>query len=237
LQFARGGYAIVRGLVGLLQDEGDNVNLSAMGALRMLSESRDGCDMLLAAETIPGLVSCLSEMKRAPILLGEALFSLGNLTKIVEAIQQAMAAGAIDRLMALLAEREDVSGVQMRALVLKCVWNIANLDEGKVATIKASGVAQITPCLSSSDEDIRRLAAGALLALCVDQAGKVAAIEMGMELVEPLVTLLDDDSEETRVNVVAVIRSICDHPEGRAQFSKCVLLSMPSRATKIVIVF
>lgn len=220
LQFARGGYAIVRGLVGLLQDEGDNVNLSAMGALRMLSESRDGCDMLLAAETIPGLVSCLSEMKRAPILLGEALFSLGNLTKIVEAIQQAMAAGAIDRLMALLAEREDVSGVQMRALVLKCVWNIANLDEGKVATIKASGVAQITPCLSSSDEDIRRLAAGALLALCVDQAGKVAAIEMGMELVEPLVTLLDDDSEETRVNVVAVIRSICDHPEGRAQFSK-----------------
>ena len=40
------------------------------------------------------------------------------------------------------------------------------------------GVAQITPCLSSSDEDIRRLAAGALLALCVDQAGKVAAIEV-----------------------------------------------------------
>lgn len=218
--FSRGGYAIVRGLVGLLQDEADSVNLSAMSALRMLSESRDGCDLLLAADSIPGLVSCLSEMKRAPILLGEALFSLGNLTKMVEAIQQAMEAGAVDRLVALLAEGEETSGVQMRALVLKCVWNIANLDEGKEATIKANGVAQIAPCLSSADEDIRRLAVGALLALLVDQAGKTAAIDMEMRLVEPLVTLLDDESEETRVNVVAVIRSICDHPAGRAQFSR-----------------
>ena len=176
--FSRGGYAIVRGLVGLLQDEADSVNLSAMSALRMLSESRDGCDLLLAADSIPGLVSCLSEMKRAPILLGEALFSLGNLTKMVEAIQQAMEAGAVDRLVALLAEGEETSGVQMRALVLKCVWNIANLDEGKEATIKANGVAQIAPCLSSADEDIRRLAVGALLALLVDQAGKTAAIDV-----------------------------------------------------------
>ena len=43
---------------------------------------------------------------------------------------------------------------------------------------------------------------------------------MEMELVEPLVTLLDDESEETRVNVVAVIRSICDHPAGRALSSR-----------------
>ena len=44
--------------------------------------------------------------------------------------------------------------------------------------------------------------------------------QMEMEMVEPLVTLLDDESEETRVNVVAVIRSICDHPAGRALFSR-----------------
>jgi hypothetical protein len=137
--FARGGYAIVRGLVGLLQDDSDVAQLSAMSALRMLSESRDGCDMLLAAESIPGLVGCLSEMKRPSTLLGEALFSLGNLTKLVEATKQAMSAGAVDRLMALLGEGEAVSGVQMRALVLKCVWNIANLDEGKTATIEAKG--------------------------------------------------------------------------------------------------
>ena len=129
----------MRGLVGLLQDEADSVNLSAMSALRMLSESRDGCDLLLDAEAIVGFVGCLSEMKRQPILLGEALFSLGNLTKLAESIKQAMAAGAVDRLMALLAEGEEVSGVQMQALVLKCVWNIANLDEGKVAIIEASG--------------------------------------------------------------------------------------------------
>jgi len=218
--FARGGYAIVRGLVGLLQDDSDVAQLSAMSALRMLSESRDGCDMLLAAESIPGLVGCLSEMKRPSTLLGEALFSLGNLTKLVEATKQAMSAGAVDRLMALLGEGEAVSGVQMRALVLKCVWNIANLDEGKTATIEAKGIAQIAPCLSSADQDIRRLAVGSLLALLVDLAGKEAAIEMEMELVEPLVALLDDESEETRVNVVSVIRSICDHPTGRALFSR-----------------
>jgi len=196
----------VRGLVGLLQDEADSVNLSAMSALRMLSESRDGCDLLLDAEAIVGFVGCLSEMKRQPILLGEALFSLGNLTKLAESIKQAMAAGAVDRLMALLAEGEEVSGVQMQALVLKCVWNIANLDEGKVAIIEASGtwprprpaacrlraspapahpgllhcacagVPQIAPCLRSADEDIRRLAVGALLALLVEQAGKEAAL-------------------------------------------------------------
>jgi hypothetical protein len=168
----------VRGLVGLLQDEADSVNLSAMSALRMLSESRDGCDLLLDAEAIVGFVGCLSEMKRQPILLGEALFSLGNLTKLQESIKQAMAAGAVDRLMALLSEGEEVSGVQMQALTLKCVWNIANLDEGKVAIIEAGGVSQIAPCLSSADEDIRRLAVGAMLALLVDQAGKVAAVEV-----------------------------------------------------------
>eukprot|EP01048_Picozoa_sp_COSAG05_P010095 COSAG05_NODE_870_length_6849_cov_43.750519_7_plen_149_part_00 len=146
MKFVHSGYSIVRGLAGLLQDEADTVNLSAMSALRMLSESRDGCDMLLAAESIPGLVSCLSEVKRAPILLGEALFSLGNLTKITEAIQQAMSAGAIDRLMVLLGEGENVSGVQMQALVLKCIWNIANLDEGKIAIIKANGVLSTQLC-------------------------------------------------------------------------------------------
>eukprot|EP01043_Picozoa_sp_COSAG02_P081502 COSAG02_NODE_19945_length_856_cov_1.706737_1_plen_62_part_10 len=62
--------------MGLLQDEAESVNLSAMSALRMLSESRDGCDLLLDAEAIVGFVGCLSEMKRQPILLGEALFSL-----------------------------------------------------------------------------------------------------------------------------------------------------------------
>lgn len=129
----------MRGLVGLLQDEAESVNLSAMSALRMLSESRDGCDLLLDAEAIVGFVGCLSEMKRQPILLGEALFSLGNLTKLSESIKQAMAAGAVDRLMALMSEGEEVSGVQMQALVLKCVWNIANLDEGKVAIIEAGG--------------------------------------------------------------------------------------------------
>ena len=41
-----------------------------------------------------------------------------------------------------------------------------------------TGVAQIAPCLGSSDEDIRRLAVGAMLALLVDQAGKVAAVEV-----------------------------------------------------------
>lgn len=168
----------MRGLVGLLQDEADSVNLSAMSALRMLSESRDGCDLLLDAEAIVGFVGCLSEMKRQPILLGEALFSLGNLTKLQESIKQAMAAGAVDRLMALLSEGEEISGVQMQALTLKCVWNISNLDEGKVAIIEASGVSQIAPCLSSVDEDIRRLAVGAMLALLVDQAGKVAAVEV-----------------------------------------------------------
>ena len=40
------------------------------------------------------------------------------------------------------------------------------------------------------------------------------------ELVEPLAVLLDDASEETRVNVVAVIRSICDHPAGRTMFNR-----------------
>ncbi len=137
--FSQGGFAIVRGLVGLLQDEAESVNLSAMSALRMLSESRDGCDLLLDAEAIVGFVGCLSEMKRQPILLGEALFSLGNMTKLSESIKQAMAAGAVDRLMALMSEGEEVSGVQMQALVLKCVWNIANLDEGKVAIIEAGG--------------------------------------------------------------------------------------------------
>ena len=90
------------------------MNLSAMSALRMLSESRDGCDLLLDAEAIVGFVGCLSEMKRQPILLGEALFSLGNLTKLAESIKQAMAAGAVDRLMALLAEGEGTLADQLR---------------------------------------------------------------------------------------------------------------------------
>ena len=162
----------MRGLVGLLQDEADSVNLSAMSALRMLSESRDGCDLLLDAEAIVGFVGCLSEMKRQPILLGEALFSLGNLTKLAESIKQAMAAGAVDRLMALLAEGEEVSGVQMQALVLKCVWNIANLDEGKVAIIEASGT---WPRPRPAACRLRASPAPALPGLCVVRVRRGAA--------------------------------------------------------------
>lgn len=42
----------------------------------------------------------------------------------------------------------------------------------------SAGVAQVAPCLTSADEDIRRLAVGAMLALLVDQAGKEAAVEV-----------------------------------------------------------
>lgn len=44
--------------------------------------------------------------------------------------------------------------------------------------LRLTGVAQIAPCLTSIDEDIRRLAVGALLALLVEQAGKEAAVEV-----------------------------------------------------------
>ena len=153
--FGRHGYAIIKGLVGLLQDEADNVKLCAMGALRMLSESRDGCDLLLDADSIVGLGSCLSEMKRQPALLGEALFSLGNMTKMEAAIKQAMDAKIVEKLVALLSEGEE-DGIQMQALVLKCIWNICNMDAGKLAVIDAGGTdppthfPSIPPSLPSS---------------------------------------------------------------------------------------
>lgn len=104
----------------------------------MLSESRDGCDLLLDADSIAGLGSCLSEMKRTPALLGEALFSLGNMTKSEAAIQQVMNAKLVEKLVALLADGEE-DGIQMQALVLKCIWNVCNMDAGKLAIIDAGG--------------------------------------------------------------------------------------------------
>ena len=132
----------MRGLVTLLRDKEERVCISAMAALRMLSESRDGCEILLGAESVQILVGCLTDMRRSQPLTGDILFSVGNLLRLEPAIAICVQAGLVGFLLTSVQNSES-PGYQTQALILKCIQHLAGSDAGKLALINANGMSLI----------------------------------------------------------------------------------------------
>ena len=145
-----------------------------------------------------------------------SLRTLANLSRLDLGISEAIDAGIMARLAAVLDPAAALPGAEGSALVcsgLQTLWNLANTPDGKSAAIEAGCLDVLAEQLRASTTNIRRLAAGCVMAITIDKEGKYASLPC----VDPLCELLFDlsaDSSAVR-DAVGALKNISEYPKAR----------------------
>ena len=203
--------ATTMALSGPLRGDADaEVRAACASALESLTASRDGCSVVMAAE---GIVSKLTDAlgDASSAVVSPALAALASLMRLDLGVDEALAAGVVGKLAGLV----DVA--QRDALLLEtglqALWNLANTPDGKTQAISAGLLDVLAQQLSHGMPNVKRLAAGAIMAITIEKDGKLAALRC----VEPLCALLfDPRSEPSAVrDAVGALKNITEFPKAR----------------------
>ena len=142
-------------------------------------QSRDGCATLVAQERIvETLVSALDDDHLAAKQC--SLRTLANLSRLDLGISEAIDAGIMARLAAVLDPAAALPGAEGAALVcigLQTLWNLANTPDGKVAALDTCLLPFLSHHCSVYSPREQRLAAGAIMAITINKQGKMESSE------------------------------------------------------------
>ena len=126
-------------------DRADLVREAAAGALLALSESRDGCAVLMRTPDVVTTVTRALKDAHLPVVLA-SLGALGNLLRLDLGVSEALAAGATEQLKRLVdPETSDVIEEEQLAKALQALWNLSNTPEGKRSAIAAGLIPILAP--------------------------------------------------------------------------------------------
>ena len=215
-RLAIGEAGAVRELSGLLVDSGETgVREACSSALLALSESRDGCATLVAQERIvETLVSALDDDHLAAKQC--SLRTLANLSRLDLGISEAIDAGIMARLAAVLDPAAALPGAEGAALVcigLQTLWNLANTPDGKVAALDTCLLPFLSHHCSVYSPREQRLAAGAIMAITINKQGKMESSECLAPLADLLLSL--DTDEDTLRDVIGALKNMSEFPAAR----------------------
>lgn len=215
-RLALGEAGAVRELSGLLVDSSETgVREACSSALLALSESRDGCATLVAQERIvETLVSALDDDHLAAKQC--SLRTLANLSRLDLGISEAIDAGIMARLAAVLDPAAALPGAEGAALVcigLQTLWNLANTPDGKVAALDTCLLPFLSHHCSVYSPREQRLAAGAIMAITINKQGKMESSECLAPLADLLLSL--DTDEDTLRDVIGALKNMSEFPAAR----------------------
>ena len=202
--------ALARGLL----DREESVRAACSSALLSLSESRDGCSVLMQADAeIPqSLTRALDDEGAAAV--SSSLGALANLLRLDLGVEEAIATGAVGRLAKLLDPKLERERKAPLELALQAVWNLANTPAGKSAAIEAGMLAMLSVHVSSSySAEIRRLASGCIMAITIDKEGKLRSVPCA----EPVASLLfhPESDPSTIRDAVGALKNMSEYPKVR----------------------
>ena len=109
-----------------------------------------------------------------------SLRTLANLSRLDLGISEAIDAGIMARLAAVLDPAAALPGAEGSALVcsgLQTLWNLANTPDGKVAALDACLLPLLSHHCSVYSPREQRLAAGAIMAITINKQGKMESSE------------------------------------------------------------
>ena len=136
-------------------------------------------------------------------------------TKSEAALEQLLGCGGVAAVAPLLTGDYEVRECASLVINLLCVP-----FEGKTAATEAGAVPLLVDLLSDHPLSVTSAAAAALTTLTVDIPAKKAMVECGGGA--PLAMLLDVEDEKLIVNVLLLVTSIAEDPEGRRQLQACL---------------
>ena len=109
-----------------------------------------------------------------------SLRTLANLSRLDLGISEAIDAGIMERLAAVLEPAAALPGAEGSALVcsgLQTLWNLANTPDGKVAALDACLLPLLAHHCAVYSPREQRLAAGAIMAITINKQGKMESSE------------------------------------------------------------
>lgn len=196
-------------------DDSPDVALAAAAAMANVAKFRDGWATVVGVtKAVPSLVKA---MPRNPAVVG-AMVPLTGL--FFEGTDVVLRAGAMSRLVKLL--REATTSLDKKS-GLQALRNLVNNDEGKEKAIQHGGVEAVAKLLGDADRDVRQLASGTILTLCIVLEAKQLFMDCGMEAVDAMCALLRDDAEHVRTNATAAIQCLLELPVAKAAFCRALV--------------
>ena len=144
---------------------------------------------------------------------------LVNSARYGRGVQLALDAGAVEKVISLLrtcpatTDPKSLSGLLVQTL--NAIWNLANELEGKDQLIGADAVELISVSLFDESIDVKRCAAGALMALSVQEYGKSQILDFSMT---GLTRLLQDGDASVRKNAKTAIYQASENRDTRFGF-------------------
>eukprot|EP00698_Gefionella_okellyi_P000005 TRINITY_DN10005_c0_g1_i1.p1 TRINITY_DN10005_c0_g1~~TRINITY_DN10005_c0_g1_i1.p1 ORF type:complete len:322 (-),score=61.71 TRINITY_DN10005_c0_g1_i1:156-1121(-) len=199
----------VEQITALLHESESTVRLQASAALRNISNSNGGGHVLVARDCVAPLVTSLVDTSAA--VIDNALQSLYNITRFDDGQESIIAANAGPVLLKLCRVAKH------KHSAVECLWNISRHANGKVALVKDGAVAVVSELLIDESDDVRRIAAGTILLLCVDIDAKKQATETALK---HLYALQKGDDEDIRTNASLALKMICEWPAAQELLAK-----------------
>ncbi len=200
----------------LFDDSEVQIRHNAYTCLINLAEFTQGIDAVIDAEIMPVLVDKLVLEKQESILI-----LILTLMKILLEGERApliiLSTPALQRLNSHLASKS--AGI--RELAALNIGSISYNMKGKERTIEAQSIPPLTQMLFDPVSEVRTAATRALSSLAQLKAGKVEIYDL--EMLDRIIELLYDESDQTRLNVVQMISAVGEYPPAREKFKECLI--------------
>lgn len=201
----------VAALSGPLREDRDaNVRAACAKALESLTSSRDGCSVVMGAEAIVSKLTNALDDEYAPVV-APTTAALANMMRLDLGVDEALGAGVVDKLAKLVSP--DQRDAVLLETGLQTLWNLSQDPSGKAAAIKAGLLVGLAKHMSTATANVRRLAAGCVMAITIDKDGKLASLVC----VEPLCELLFDPSADSSTvrDCVGALKNMAEYPKAR----------------------
>lgn len=202
--------------IKLLFDENEvDIRSNAYVSLINLAEFRFGIDSVIDAGIIPTLVDKLVLEKEESILI-----LILSLMKVLSEGDKAPGILLGTPVLARLNSHLVSKNPKIRELAALNIGSISYNTLGKERTIEAKSIQPLTNMLHDTVSDVRTAASRALASLAQLKAGKVEIYDL--EMLDRIIELLYDQSEQTRLNIVQMIAAVGEYPPAREKFKECL---------------
>ncbi|CDW75208.1 UNKNOWN [Stylonychia lemnae] len=206
---------IVKDVRKLFDDQEIQIRNNAYTCLINLAQYTFGIDAVIDFEIVPVLVDKLILEKEEEILV-----LILQLMKILAEGEKApvllLNTPVLARLNTHLASRNQF----IRELAALNLGSISYNVKGKEKTIEAKSIQPLTKMLFDDVSEVRTAATRALASLAQLKAGKVEIYDL--EMLDRIIELLYDDSDQTKLNVVQMISAVGEYPPAREKFKECL---------------
>ena len=199
----------------LFNDSVVKIRANAYNAMISIQDFTFGIDSVISFNIIPVLVDKLNDEKNPEILI----LILTLLKILIEGDAAPLVIQGSDVLPRLnhhlLSEH-----FKIRELAALNLGSISYNSLGKEQTIDANSIPPLCDMLTDNVSDVRTASTRALASLAQQKEGKVQIYDL--DKLNEIIALLNDRSDQTRLNTVQLICAVGEYPPAKQKFKECL---------------